>query len=100
MLPLLEVLAVVFLLSTIYYVVSSSRKATKREKRQEEQLETLANSLTVMGDQFSNLEKRLTNVETIVTDSKFIDPPTNGREAIDIKSELSELKSIIKNLQK
>jgi len=96
----LEILLIVFILTGVSYFVRSSRNSTKREKRQEEQLETLTNNLTVLGDKFENLEKRLANVETIVTDAKFIDPPTSGREAIDIKSELSELKSIIKNLQK
>lgn len=45
------------------------------------------------------LEKRLNNVETIVTDAKFIDPPTSGREAIDLQAEIADLKKIIQKLR-
>ena len=50
-----------------------------------------------MEEQLAALEKRLSNVETIVTDSKFEE--SSAKEAINLKSELIELKDIIKNMK-
>ncbi len=91
------VLAIMILLITGFYI-SSSRKNFKKELLREKVQNDMTNKLTIVEEQLNGLEKRLTNVEMIVTDSKFTE--NSGREAINLKSELTELKSIIKNLKK
>ena len=95
-----EILGACFVVFCIYSVVRASRKAAKREELQKQESEALAANLLAVEEKLQGLEKRLTNIEMIVTDAKFVDPPTSGREAIDLKSEITELKSIIMNLQK
>jgi peptidoglycan hydrolase CwlO-like protein len=74
-------------------------KASKERAEQDKQQKSLAEQVKAVQNHIGILEKRLGNVEMILTDSQFMDPPTSGREAIDLKSEINELKSIIKNLK-
>lgn len=83
----------------IGYTFSLANKAFKKGLKQDQQQKALAEQMKAVQDNFDVLEKRLGNVEVILTDSQFMDPPTSGREAIDLKSEINELKSIIKNLK-
>ena len=97
--PALAGLLALCLLLIIGYTFSTSNKAFKERLEQDKQQKALAEQLKAVQEQLNIVEKRLGNVEVILTDSQFIDPPTSGREAIDLKSEINELKSIIKNLK-
>jgi len=97
--PALAGLLALCLLLIIGYTFSASNKAFKERMEQDKQQKALAEQVKAVQDHLSVLEKRLNNVEIILTDSQFMDPPTSGREAIDLKSEINELKSIIKNLK-
>lgn len=66
------------------------------QKEQEHQ--AFLDKFVLIEEQMGVLEKRLTNVETIVTDTKFEE--NSAKEAINLKSELIELKDIIKNMKK
>ena len=97
--PALAGLLALCLLLIIGYTFSASNKAFKEKVEQDKQQKALAEQVKAVQDHLGILEKRLGNVEVILTDSQFMDPPTSGREAIDLKSEINELKSIIKNLK-
>lgn len=97
--PALAGLLALCLLLIIGYTVSASNKALKEKMEQDKQQKALAERIQAVQDQLSNLEQRLGNVEVILTDSQFMDPPTSGREAIDLKAEINELKTIIKKLK-
>ena len=97
--PALVGLLALCLLLIIGYIFSLSNKAFKEGLEQDKQQKALAEQMKAVQDHLGILEKRLGNVEVILTDSQFMDPPTSGREAIDLKSEINELKSIIKNLK-
>ena len=92
----LTVIFTVLLIALIY--VSASRKSMKREMVIHQQLDNLSNRIAIVSDQFDQLEKRLTNVEMIVTDSKFEEG--SGKEAINLRTELTELKKIIQDIKK
>ncbi len=96
--PQMFLLLVVGLIAFAVAYMVMSRKSFKRELLKQQQQKEMINKITLIEDNLSSLEKRVTNVETIVTDTKFEE--NSGREAINLKSELIELKSIIKNLQK
>ena len=96
--PQMFFLLVVGLIAFALAYVVMSRKSFKRELLKQQQHKDLINKITLVEDNLSSLEKRVTNVETIVTDTKFEE--NSGREAINLKSELIELKAIINNLQK
>lgn len=97
--PALAGLLALCLLLIIGYTVSASNKALKEKMEQDKQQKALAEQIKMVQDQLGNLEQRLGNVEVILTDSQFMDPPTSGREAIDLKAEINELKTIIKKLK-
>lgn len=97
--PALAGLLALSLLLIIGYIFSASNKAFKEKMEQDKQQKALTEQVLAVQNHLNTLEKRLNNVEVILTDSQFIDPPTSGREAIDLKSEINELKSIIKNLK-
>ena len=101
---LIEILAISLVLFCLFLLYSNRAKAQRRIQEQEQKQTELMNQLdaqiSTIQQNVAAFEKRLTNVEMIVTDANFVDPPTSGREAIDLKSELTELKAIIKNLQK
>ena len=96
--PQIFLLLVVGLIAFAFAYIVMSRKNFKKELLKQQENKALINKITLIEDNLSSLEKRITNVETIVTDTKFEE--NSGREAINLKSELIELKSIIKNLQK
>lgn len=100
--PIFIEILVAFLLFTLVYFFMLTRRKAKQEMEQKEavQQQKLQQQFDAIQDRINAFEKRLSNMELIVTDTQFIDPPTNGREAIDLKSEISELKNIIKNLNK
>jgi len=97
--PALAGLLALCLLLIVGYTFSISNKVSKEGLEQDKQQKALAEQMKAVQEHLALLEKRLGNVEMILTDSQFIDPPTSGREAIDLKSEINELKSIIKNLK-
>lgn len=97
---ILEILAVVIILSSLYWASLSYRNSKKEQAEQKERQKELAAQLSLLQNKLGGLEKRLDNVETIVTDTHFVDPPTTGREAIELQAEMKELKMMIKNLQK
>jgi len=97
--PALAGLLALCLLLIIGYAFFLSNKALKVGLEQDKQQEALAEQVKSVQNHLGILEKRLGNVEVILTDSQFMDPPTSGREAIDLKSEINELKSMIKNLK-
>ena len=86
--PTFAGLFVLLLLFIIGYTVSLSKKAIKKGLEQDTKQKALAEQLKTVQDNFDVLEKRLGNVEVILTDSQFMDPPTSGREAIDLKLSL------------
>lgn len=92
-------LALCLFLITIGYTFSLASKAFKKGLEQATKQKALAEQMKAVQEHLNLVEKRLGNVEVILTDSQFMDPPTSGREAIDLKSEINELKSIIKNLK-
>ncbi len=61
-------------------------------------LKALEQQLQETQDQLGDLQKRLRNVEDIVSDSKFVDPPLTGREAIDLQAEIRALKDKLNRL--
>ena len=75
-----------------------SRKHVKRELQKEQEHKAFLDKFVLLEEQMAVLEKRLTNVETIVTDTKFEE--NSAKEAINLKSELIELKDIIMNMKK
>lgn len=81
-----------------YQFVKSNRQEQASSENQAQQKELLA-QVEQLKNTVQQLEKRLSNVETIVTDAKFIDPPTTGREAINLQAEIADLKKIIQNLR-
>lgn len=87
------------LLIAIGFIFSNSNSASRKEIEQEQALKALDDKLVAVNERLETLEKRLGNVEMIVTDAKFVDPPTSGREAINLQTEILELKNIIKNLK-
>lgn len=95
--PQIFLLLVVFLVSFGSAYLLFSRKNVKRELQKEQQQQAFLDQFVLMEDQLSALEKRITNVETIVTDTKFEE--NSAKEAINLKSELIELKLIIKNMK-
>lgn len=97
--PTFAGLLALLLLLIIGYAFSLSSKAIKKGLEHDKQQKALAEQMKAVQNHLDVVEKRLGNVEVILTDSQFMDPPTSGREAIDLKSEINELKSIIKNLK-
>jgi flagellar basal body-associated protein FliL len=95
--PQIFLLLVVFLVSFGAAYMIFSRKHVKRELQKEQNQQNFLNKFVLMEEQLAALEKRLSNVETIVTDSKFEE--SSAKEAINLKSELIELKDIIKNMK-
>lgn len=71
--------------------ILSKAQAAKDQKLQEQ--------LQAIIDQQNALEKRLKNVELIVTDARFSDLP-DAKDAIDLKQEMNQLKILIKDLAK
>lgn len=68
------------------------RQNTQKRQEQDQRAQALQEQLQAVQNQLAQLEKRLGNVEAIVTDSQFVDPPTNGREAIDLQAEIRAIK--------
>lgn len=97
--PALAGLLALCLLLVIGYTFSASNKALKEKMEQDKQQQAILDQVSNVQKKLAAIEQRLSNVETIVTDAKFIDPPTSGREAIDLKAEITALKSIIQNLK-
>ncbi|BDS15200.1 hypothetical protein [Aureispira anguillae] len=97
--PALAGLLALCLLLIIGYTYSASNKAFKDKMEQDKQHQAILDQLAAAQKKIEAMEKRLGNVEMIVTDAQFVDPPTSGREAIDLKAEITALKSLIQNLK-
>lgn len=98
--PLIVVLLAFSLFALLGYVFRSNQnKSTPGVLDDAAQQELLVAQIEQLHKTIKQLEKRLNNVETIVTDTKFIDPPTSGREAIDLQAEIADLKKIIQKLR-
>ncbi|MFK7797250.1 MAG: hypothetical protein AB8E82_07325 [Aureispira sp.] len=82
-----------------YVLANNQNKSPSGVLDDAAQQELLLAQVEQLQKNFKQLEKRLNNVETIVTDAKFIDPPTSGREAIDLQAEIADLKKIIQKLR-
>lgn len=91
-------LALCILALLLYLFSNSQNKSSKATLETQEQQKALAAQLAQLQDTVERLEVRLYNVETIVTDTNFVDPPTSGREAIDLQAEIANLKKIIQKL--
>jgi hypothetical protein len=87
------------LFGLLLYILSNQSKTSKAVLDDQNQQELLMQQVEQLQKTVQTLEKRLHNVETIVTDTQFLDPPTNGREAIDLQAEIASLKKIIQKLQ-
>lgn len=96
------ILAIVFLciIGVISFASSELVKINKQAAENERQYQALQEQLKQQEQRYEQLDERLKNIETIVTDIGFIDPPTTGREAINLKSEISELKQIIQQMKR
>ncbi|MCP4437909.1 MAG: hypothetical protein GY810_03115 [Aureispira sp.] len=68
-------------------------------KAQEAKDQKLQDQLQEIIGKQTSLEKRLKNVELIVTDEKFTDLP-DAKDSIDLKQEMDQLKILIKDLAK
>lgn len=97
--PALVGLLALCLLLIIGYTFSASNKALQEKIEQDKKQQAILDQVSIVQKQLDEFEQRLNNIETIVTDAKFIDPPTSGREAIDLKAEITALKAIIQNLK-
>jgi len=98
--PALVGILALCLLFVVGFTMSNSDKQSKKERAKEDKLKELDTTVNSLKDTLNDLEKRMANVEDIVTDAKFEEGPVTGREAINLKAEMSELKSIIRNLKK
>ncbi len=83
----------------LMYLLSNQNKQSRTVLDDQTQQQALAQQLEKLQQVVQQLEKRLHNVETIVTDTKFVDPPTSGREAINLQAEIADLKKIIQQLR-
>lgn len=97
--PIIGILALSILGILLYFFSNSQNKHTQAVLDDRAQQEQLTAQLERLQKTVQQLEQRLNNVETIVTDTKFVDPPTSGREAISLQAEIADLKKIIQNLR-
>lgn len=93
------ILALCVLLLIGYMIAQAAKEVVTVSKEDDAQQKAIAQQLQQLNQLVTDLDKRLRNVEDIVTDVKFEDAPTTGREAINLKSEMNELKMMIKNLK-
>lgn len=87
--------AILFMLLAVAWLSTTFRNVRQSNEVQAQNsqaLQALQKQLETQKAQLSDLEKRMSNVEAIVTDSKFVDPPVTGREAIDLQAEIRALK--------
>ncbi|MGH1335011.1 MAG: hypothetical protein ACRBFS_02710 [Aureispira sp.] len=97
--PIVGLLALCVLGLLLYLFATSQNKHSQAVLDERAQQEMLASQVEQLQKTVKQLEQRLKNVETIVTDTKFVDPPTSGREAINLQAEIADLKKIIQNLR-
>ncbi len=93
------ILALCVLLLIGYMIAQTAKEVVTVSKEDDAQQKAIVQQLQQLNQLVADLDKRLRNVEDIVTDVKFEDAPTTGREAINLKSEMNELKMMIKNLK-
>lgn len=78
--------------------LQQNKKEQKNASEEAAHLKALEQQLNETQAQLDEFQKRLRNVEDIVTDSKFVDPPLTGREAIDLQAEIRALKDKLNRL--
>lgn len=83
----------------MYQFINNKNQSSQAILDDRAQQEMLLAQVEQLQKAVQQLEKRLNNVETIVTDTQFVDPPTSGREAINLQAEIADLKKIIQNLR-
>lgn len=96
-----QLLFLVVLLALVGALVLRSQQNQKDKQaasKDAARLKTLEQQLQNTQAQLDELHKRLHNVEDIVTDTKFVDPPLTGREAIDLQAEIRALKDKLNRL--
>lgn len=95
---LLFLFAVLALVGTFALRSQQNQKDQQAASKDATRLKTLEQQLKNTQTQLDELNKRLRNVEDIVTDTKFVDPPLTGREAIDLQAEIRALKDKLNRL--
>ena len=98
--PIFIALLALALLGFLGLSFGNTEKASKKNSLNEARLKTIEEQLTSTRNSIQEIEKRILNIEDIVTDVKFEEVPATGREAINLKVEMSELKAMISSLKK
>lgn len=96
-----QLLFLIVILAFVGFLVLRSQQQQKEQQvasKDAARLKALEQQLQDTQAQLGDLQKRLRNVEDIVTDSKFVDPPLTGREAIDLQAEIRALKDKLNRL--
>lgn len=90
-------LAMLFVFLTLVRQTDGAKDILSKAQAAKDQ--KLQDQLQAIIDHQTKLEKRLKNVELIVTDARFSDLP-DAKDAIDLKQEMNQLKILIKDLAK
>ena len=98
--PILVGILALCVMFLIFGLITNNDKQAQKNETEEARLKALEDSIQNQKITLEDLEKRVLNIEDIVTDVKFEETPTTGREAINLKAEMNELKTMLINLKK
>lgn len=82
-----------------YLLLNNQNKYSQAVLEDQAQQKALVEQVDELQKTVEQLETRLHNIETIVTDTKFVDPPTSEQKAINLQAEIADIKKIIQKLQ-
>ena len=98
--PLLVGILLLVVMFLVYTLISNGDQKIKKNAAYEARLKALEETMQIHKINLEELEKRVLNIEDIVTDAKFEDIPSTGKEAINLKAEMNELKRMLIDLKK
>ena len=98
--PLLVGILLLVVMFLVYTLISNGDQKIKKNGADEARLKALEETMQIHKINLEELEKRVLNIEDIVTDAKFEDIPSTGKEAINLKAEMNELKLMLIDLKK
>lgn len=96
--PLIVSILALAVFALLLQLMLRTRSSDRLTAQKDQQVKALEQRLEEMSELLAQVQKRLSNVEEIVTDSKFVDPPLTGREAIDLQAEIRALKDKLNRL--